>query len=951
MIILGIHDGHNSTAAILKNGKVIVCVSEERFSRVKNEVGHPTKAIEFVLSESNTTPEQIDVVALCTKETDPVAMKMRREAIYGISDYIREMHEYWKPLISHNKTTDFWERMLKTSKFKDNASPYNIDFIKNTPKEKWGATFNRERIRRIVEQLEIPENKIRFIDHHTGHAYYAYFASFRKTSHKAVIVTADGWGDGCNATISVAEKDTVKEIRRTAMCNLARMYRWATLLLGMRPNEHEYKVMGLAPYAKDYIYKPAYEIYKETLVVDGLDFKWNKKPSDMYFYFKEKFEGIRFDGIAAGLQLWLEELLSEWITNIMIHTQGDSLYFSGGLSLNVKANKVIANLPDVKNFYVPPGGGDESLAIGAAFALSQELGEESFPLENAYLGYISSEKEFMEAVEPFRNNPNFKVIDNPDSDKIAELFIEGKVLGRCSNKMEFGARSLGNRSILCDPSKYQNLRLINEKIKFRDFWMPFTPSILYERADDYIVNPKKLQAEYMTVAFDSTPLAKEHLKAALHPYDFTVRPQLVTPENNAEYYSIIKAFERKTGIGALLNTSLNLHGYPIVCTATDAIETLTKSGLDGMIFPGALILKQRVNVKMETIKMDLHQRYVDSMKKWEEIAYEISATEYGKISAITSSFIIILLLSDKMTQNSNVSPYIVGHDIFQAQIVQLTNIKQAIDIMELSKEDVSPVFDINNTDEIENFNMSLFDQLWAPYDEFALREAMERVKKRLALNGFGPAFFKNKKCVDLGCGGGRFSFVLSEMGAAHVTGIDLGTKSIKSAKETAAGLNLEDMSFKFSTLYDTGLSNDEFDFAVSNGVVHHHTNINDAFKEIYRILKPGAFLWLYLVSEENGIYTLSLECLKRVMRMIPVKLTLNTLKSFKIPPNKYMTVLDSMYAVYFYNSREHIYNTLKSIGFSKIKELRLSDQYDQVVNSQESKDRLGGGEIRIIAIK
>ncbi len=125
---------------------------------------------------------------------------------------------------------------------------------------------------------------------------------------------------GCNATISVVEDGKIKEIHRTAMCNLARMYKWITLLLGMKPHEHEYKVMGLAPYAKDYIRNPAYNIFKETLVVDGLDFRWNKKPSDMYFYFKDKLEGVRFDGIAAGLQMWVEELLSEWVTNLMKHT-------------------------------------------------------------------------------------------------------------------------------------------------------------------------------------------------------------------------------------------------------------------------------------------------------------------------------------------------------------------------------------------------------------------------------------------------------------------------------------------------------------------------------------------------------------------------------------------------------------------------------------------------------
>jgi carbamoyltransferase len=175
------------------------------------------------------------------------------------------------------------------------------------------------------------------------------------------------------------------------------------------------------------------------------------------------------------------------------------------------------------------------------------------------------------------------------------------VLGRCVGNMEFGARSLGNRAILCDPSKFENLRAINEKVKFRDFWMPFTPSILEERGNDYLVNPKGIEARYMTIAFDSTKLAKDHLRAAIHPSDFSVRPQLVAHSVNPSYHALIKAFEKKTGIGAVLNTSLNLHGFPIVLNTGDAIDTMEKSGLDGMILPGILILKKSYddNVKLQ----------------------------------------------------------------------------------------------------------------------------------------------------------------------------------------------------------------------------------------------------------------------------------------------------------------------------------------------------------------
>lgn len=591
MIIIGVHDGHNATAAIMKNGKVIACASEERFSRVKNDLCHPAKAIDSVLLQTGITPEQVDAVALCTKETDPLVARIKREALFTIPDYIREMHEYWKPLLYDGVVTDFWERMLELPRFAENGSPYKIDYINNLPRDEWPGAFNKERIRIIAEQLNIPENKIRLVDHHRSHASYAYHASPHDRNEKAVVVTADSWGDGCNASISVVSDNRIEEIHRTAMCHLARMYRWTTLLLGMKPNEHEYKVMGMAPYAKDYIRKPAYEIYKETLSVDGLDFRWNKKPDDMYFYFKDKFEGVRFDGIAGGIQLWLEEMLLEWITNIMTRTGADTLYYSGGLCMNVKANKVLVENDLIRKLHVPPSGGDESLAMGAAYLLAAENGVEPVPLENAYLGFTPTHEQALAVVEKL-DTRDYTIFKSPEPELIVDFLLQGKVIGRCVGPMEFGARSLGNRAILCDPSKYENIRIINEKIKFRDFWMPFTPSILKERENDYIVNPKGIGVSYMTIAFGSTPLAREHIKAAIHPYDFTIRPQLVSRDDNPEYYDLIKCFESKTGIGALLNTSLNLHGDPIVCTVDDAMNTLINSGLDGMIFPGLLLMKQ-----------------------------------------------------------------------------------------------------------------------------------------------------------------------------------------------------------------------------------------------------------------------------------------------------------------------------------------------------------------------
>ena len=158
--------------------------------------------------------------------------------------------------------------------------------------------------------------------------------------------------------------------------------------------------------------------------------------------------------------------------------------------------------------------------------------------------------------------------------------------------MEWGARSLGNRSILADPSSFEKVREINLAIKQRDFWMPFAPSIISEKQEEYIENPKKIKAPYMVMGFHTKERAHKELTSAIHSYDFTARPQLLEEKFNSSYYNLIRNFEKHTGIPALLNTSFNLHGYPIVCAPIDAITTLTKSGLKHLAIGNYLISKK-----------------------------------------------------------------------------------------------------------------------------------------------------------------------------------------------------------------------------------------------------------------------------------------------------------------------------------------------------------------------
>jgi len=593
MIILGINEDHNSTIAIVKDGVVLYSASEERISRVKNDVGYPFQSIANALKEAGINANEIDYVAYTCKTVNPLDLKIKRITRFKISDYIREMHEFWKPTLIDKCSSKFWQNIMNDSRFNiPEQEYYDFSFLKYAPEDEWNKEFQKQRISVVAKQLGIDSNKVLFIKHHTCHAYYAFYASPIDHLSKTAVITADGWGDGENGTIWMAEHGKLKKIHSTSMCNLARFYRYATLLLGMKPYEHEYKVMGLAPYAKDYLMQPVYEIYKNTLEVDGIDFKWKEKPGDMYFYFQKKFEGLRFDGIAAGVQKWIEDMLVLWVSNILKYLNSDSLVFSGGLAMNVKANKAISEIPQLKEFFVPPSSGDESTAIGAAFFVSKEHGQDVYPLAHGYLGYEVTDSEVKSFIQNNNIKENYQVTENVSLDKIAKLLEQNKIIARCAHKMEFGARALGNRSIICNPSNFDNIQLLNDKIKFRDFWMPFTPSILDYRATDYLINPKNLKAPYMTIAFDTTELGRKHLRAAIHPHDLTARPQVVEEKVNYDYYSIIQAFEKRTGIGCVLNTSLNLHGEPIVRNVEDAWHVFVDSGLDALLLNNVLIEKK-----------------------------------------------------------------------------------------------------------------------------------------------------------------------------------------------------------------------------------------------------------------------------------------------------------------------------------------------------------------------
>ncbi len=604
MVILGLHDNHGASAALLVDGKVVAAVEEERFTRLKMDSGFPKMAIDYLRGQYKEEFRNLDYVAIGCVYQSLKDFATKRYPLFGIKDFLIEEEKFWIPVLE-GKNPNYMDVMKEY--VNSSLCHYPLDTIKNPS--------NHNEIRKIrqtfiAEYLNIPIEKVGFVDHHACHAHHAYFSSpLRKD---VLIFTIDGWGDFTNATVHSVEKNgELKCLYRTENCHIGHVYRFITMLLGMKPAEHEYKVMGLAAYAKEHYIREPLKVFEQTYYVDGLEFKIGTPIKNHYQYFKKRLEGFRFDAIAGAVQRYTENMLVQWVKNWVEHTGFSNVVFSGGLALNIKASKRISELPQIKDMFVCMASGDESLSIGAAQKKWVDLAgaAELQPITAPYLGPGFDEKDIKEALtHPFVRD-HYKIIEKISLVDIAKLLVRGEIVAFMMSNMEFGPRALGHRSILADPRDEKIVRVINEAIKNRDFWMPFTPSILEERAEDYLINPKKLKAPYMTMAFDATQKAKDELKAAIHPYDMTLRPQVVMKKYSPRYHALIREFECLTGVGGLLNTSFNIHGKPIVRKPIDAIREVISHELvdlkyvvlDDVLLEKNMARKQKTIIKQEQL--------------------------------------------------------------------------------------------------------------------------------------------------------------------------------------------------------------------------------------------------------------------------------------------------------------------------------------------------------------
>jgi len=588
MKILGIHDGHNSAACLLDDGVVRMAIQEERLRREKNYAGFPSLAIRRILEQCGLGLEDIDRFAMVGREMPDQNTRASRLQWY---------QEAGRP--------GFLERRQKALRRQALAGRIMPFGPRRTLRELAGSAARGGQARHRLDHayaFGLPESRTRVVEHHLAHAAAAYYGR-GIYARDILVLTNDGEGDGICASVNIGRAGRLERVDSVPRSeSIGNLYAVVTFLMGMVPLEHEYKLMGMAPYADERGAEAVQQKLRALFEFEGCGpYGWRRRNGcpDLFYsygYLRDLLERERFDAVCGGLQRFTEAMLLQWIRNCIKATGIRSLALSGGVFMNVKLNKAVMELPEVEDLFVFPSCSDESNALGAAFWIAaQEEGHSRVaPLGDLYLGGSYSNDEVRAALDGFAFSGPVDCRRLTDIEAgVAGLLADGSVVARFKGREEFGARALGNRSILADPSNLEVIRLINSMIKCRDFWMPFATSMTDRQAAECLINPKQVPAPYMIMTFDATERIRD-FKAGAHPYDLTVRPQVVYREWNESYYRLIEEFASRSGKhGGILNTSFNLHGHPLVSSPKDALEIFDRSGLQVLAIENHLLRKRK----------------------------------------------------------------------------------------------------------------------------------------------------------------------------------------------------------------------------------------------------------------------------------------------------------------------------------------------------------------------
>ena len=580
---------HDSAAALLRDGELVAAAEEERFTRRKHDPEFPTNAIRYVMAEAGIDTSDVGYVVF-----------------------------FEKPFLK-------FERILSTAlgTFPRGARVFQNAMTTWLVDKLWIAG-------RIAQEVGVPRDRILFSEHHLSHAASAFFCS---PFEEAALLTVDGVGEWATATAGRGRGTDIQLLREIRFPHsIGLLYSAFTAFLGFEVNEGEYKVMGMAPYGQpryvDLVRKLVRMAPDGSFALDLDYFTFHRstknsysrrfvelfgapRPADDHFFTAATgyppYFGPRpadFDAqarrnqhyadIAASIQVVTEQLVVNMARALHEETGLDRLCLAGGVALNSVANTKILKSSGFKELYVQPAAGDAGGALGAAlYAYHALLGKpRSFMMDHAFWGPAHRDAD----VRAFLDGESiaYERLDEPALvDRVAEAIAGGAVIGWFHGRAEWGPRALGHRSILADPRRADMKDVVNTKIKYREPYRPFAPSVLAERVGEFFDAPgvaAQHPSRFMLLVVDVAPSKRNVIPAVTH-VDGTGRLQVVVREGNERYHALISRFGEVTGVPVLLNTSFNLRGEPIVNTPREAYTTFVRSQLDALVLENCLVWK------------------------------------------------------------------------------------------------------------------------------------------------------------------------------------------------------------------------------------------------------------------------------------------------------------------------------------------------------------------------
>jgi carbamoyltransferase len=581
---------HDAAAVLLRDGQVVAAAEEERFSRIKHDYGFPKLAIKFCLEQAGIRGQDLDYVVFFEKPF----RKLDRILMTALQTYPQS----WKV-------------------FRESMISWMLDKM-------WVATT-------LQSELGIPKSKVLFSEHHLSHAASAFLCS---PFDEAAILTVDGVGEWVTATYGVGRGNEIKLNKQIEFPHsLGLLYSAFTAFLGFEVNEGEYKVMGMAPYGQPRYVDKVWKLIRQNadgsfaLDMDYFSFHYstdrtfNRKfealfgdprPTKLNFftegtgypeYFGAKPSNYQelcklnqhYADIASSIQKVTEEVLLGMARAVQKQTGMKRLCIAGGVALNSVANSRILRETDFEELYVQPAAGDGGGALGAAlWAYNTLLGKpRNFTMKHAYWGRANSDSEISEFLT--QNNIPFRKMKDEDEllDNVVDHLTHAKVVGWAQGRFEWGPRALGSRSIIADPRNPAMKDIVNSKIKFREPYRPFAPSVLAESTEKYFELPHAAQhypARFMLYVVPVVESQHDTLPAITH-VDGTGRLQTVFKDQSPRYYKLIERFGQATGVPVILNTSFNLKGEPVVNTPANAFHTFRTSEMDTLVLENFLVEK------------------------------------------------------------------------------------------------------------------------------------------------------------------------------------------------------------------------------------------------------------------------------------------------------------------------------------------------------------------------